>query len=294
MRIKILTIVMVVLTFTALVSFEPVYASYDFDPEPANTNEINNWCDSEYTGENVVECKSLLIDFWINGYTELGYTSFLKHWFEHQAELSVLDEYDRGYTDGINYALSEMTVEYDQFIDSSSPYYVDESLSWDMYSVRFSGLQVYLNGVLIYDNGKALNGYKVTAHETYFVLGDVVDFETTVGIYSAGVEVNSDNPINIELMYNPLGLDVYEEIFADNAYDRGVDDGYSLGYSDGLAQGPEDALAIQNMLPGILGAVFAFVFQVFSVNVLGISVMSIIVVLAGAAAAIMVFKLFFK
>jgi hypothetical protein len=86
------------------------------------------------------------------------------------------------------------------------------------------------------------------------------------------------------------GYDYFDQFESDDIYD----DGYSDGYSDGIAQGMDDILAIRNMIPGILGVIFAFFFTLSTINVLGISILNIIVAMASIAIGLAIFKLFFK
>lgn len=103
-----------------------------------------------------------------------------------------------------------------------------------------------------------------------------------------------------------------------SAYDAGLNDGYTKGYEDskevygyfndnewysaldwgieqyqsGLSQGPQDALAIRNMIPGILGIFIAFFFQIASVTVLGISALDIIALIFGIAVTLFLIRVF--
>lgn len=63
-------------------------------------------------------------------------------------------------------------------------------------------------------------------------------------------------------------------------------------YQDGLAQGPQDALAIRNMIPGILGVMIAFFFQIASISVLGISVLDILALTLGITVTIFLLRVF--
>lgn len=105
---------------------------------------------------------------------------------------------------------------------------------------------------------------------------------------------------------------------ADSTYEAGLNDGYNKGYEDskevygyfnndewftaldwgieqyqsGLSQGPQDALAIRNMIPGILGIFIAFFFQIASVTVLGISALDIIALIFGIAVTLFLIRVF--
>jgi hypothetical protein len=63
-------------------------------------------------------------------------------------------------------------------------------------------------------------------------------------------------------------------------------------YQDGLAQGPQDALAIRNMIPGILGVMIAFFFQIASISVLGISILDILALTLGITVTIFLLRVF--
>lgn len=72
-----------------------------------------------------------------------------------------------------------------------------------------------------------------------------------------------------------------------NANDWGND-----RYNDGLAQGPQDALAIRNLIPGVLGVMIAFFFQIASISVLGISVLDIIALTLGITVTMFLLRVF--
>jgi hypothetical protein len=102
------------------------------------------------------------------------------------------------------------------------------------------------------------------------------------------------------------------------AYDKGYNDGYDNGfntaeqqygylsdgnfldaltygnqrYNEGLSQGPQDALAIRNMIPGILGVMIAFFFQIASISVLGISVLDILALTLGITVTVFLIRVF--
>ena len=63
-------------------------------------------------------------------------------------------------------------------------------------------------------------------------------------------------------------------------------------YAAGLSQGPQDALAIRNLIPGILGVMIAFFFQVASISVLGISVLDILALTLGITVTIFLLRVF--
>jgi uncharacterized membrane protein YeaQ/YmgE (transglycosylase-associated protein family) len=275
MRIKILTIVMVVLTFMVFVSVEPVYA------ETVEIADVLTYSDVSYESSYDGTAGG-----YVGGYTE---PMFVPQSSKRPTMLYMLD----GFTCPADTAPLRSFVEFGtthDFTDTESGGWI-EDIPW------FVGVPDGYNWVRFFSAVYIPYGTPQETWDNYRSSNDV-----EVMGFTAGIIVQSHVIETLFSSYYDSGYnfgeseteEYYEQDIIPDLEDDAYDDGYSEGYSDGLAQGPEDALAIQNMLPGILGAVFAFVFQVFSVNVLGISVMSIIVVLAGAAVAIMVFKLFFK
>jgi hypothetical protein len=67
---------------------------------------------------------------------------------------------------------------------------------------------------------------------------------------------------------------------------------YNIGYSNGLDQASTNALAIRNMIPGILGITFAFFFQLASVSFLGITALDLIAGVITIATAIFIMRIF--
>jgi uncharacterized membrane protein YeaQ/YmgE (transglycosylase-associated protein family) len=276
MRIKILTIVMVVLTFTALVSVEPVYA------ETVEMAEVLIYDDIPYESSY-----DTTIGDYVGGYTD---PVFIPQSDKRPTTLYMVDDFT--YTGGS--APLRSFVQFgttSSFTTTLSGGFVDE-MPW------FVGVPDGYNWVRFFTSMFVPSGSN--ASETWAAF--YVNNDLELMGFTSGIIIQAHIIETLFSTYYAAGYDLaeseteeyYEQYIIPDLEDDAYDDGYSEGYSEGLAQGPEDALALQNMLPGILGSVFAFVFQVFSINVLGISIMSVIVLLAGAAVAIMVFKLFFK
>ena len=67
---------------------------------------------------------------------------------------------------------------------------------------------------------------------------------------------------------------------------------YYRGYND---KDPEaDALAIRNLLPGVLGAIWAFFFTIAQFSVLGVSLLDVLVLVLVVGGAIMVIRIVFR
>jgi hypothetical protein len=67
---------------------------------------------------------------------------------------------------------------------------------------------------------------------------------------------------------------------------------FNDGYAEGLTQGSTNALAIRNMIPGILGVTFAFFFQLASISFLGISALDLIGAVITIATSIFIIRIF--
>ena len=65
-------------------------------------------------------------------------------------------------------------------------------------------------------------------------------------------------------------------------------------YNEALSQGEANALAIQNMIPGLLGVIFAFFFQLASISVLGVTALDLIAALFGLGVVLVVLKAVIK
>ena len=65
-------------------------------------------------------------------------------------------------------------------------------------------------------------------------------------------------------------------------------------YQNGLSQGSEDTLALQNMIPGVLGVMIAFFFQLASISVLGVTILDVIALIFGIGVLLFVFKVLVK
>lgn len=144
---------------------------------------------------------------------------------------------------------------------------------------------------------------------------------------------NGTNDPNFEIGGNDVDLtlefykpeDLYITAYKSNynlvqSYEEGLEDGYNDGLTDGrnefgyrdedtlysatlwgymeyqrgLSQGQSDTLALQNMIPGVLGTMIAFFFQMASISVLGVSVLDILVLFFGIGIVLLVFKTFVK
>ena len=103
----------------------------------------------------------------------------------------------------------------------------------------------------------------------------------------------------------------YQDGIDDNTsdtYDQGYLDGYSDGednqyaidyalwyvdrYQQGLTDLANGAIALTEFVPGILGVVFAFFFQLASIEFLGISILEVLTALFGIGIAIFIIKIF--
>lgn len=67
---------------------------------------------------------------------------------------------------------------------------------------------------------------------------------------------------------------------------------YNDGYANGIATASTNALAIRNMIPGILGVTFAFFFQLASISFLGISALDLIGAMITIATSIFIIRIF--
>jgi len=90
--------------------------------------------------------------------------------------------------------------------------------------------------------------------------------------------------------------DAYDGLIAgtDN-YDDGA---WSSGYYEGVAFGSADSLtnafAIQSFIPGVLGSFLGFFWQMATIEILGISAVSILITLFTISAALLFFKVFLQ
>lgn len=115
------------------------------------------------------------------------------------------------------------------------------------------------------------------------------------------------------VIYNSL----YDSVVAyEGAYGNGYGSGYEQGkedyayddngnyvdaatwgqqqYQNGLSQGESNSLAIQNMIPGILGVMIAFFLQLASISVLGVTILDLIVLMFGLSIVLLLFRTLVK
>lgn len=87
----------------------------------------------------------------------------------------------------------------------------------------------------------------------------------------------------------------YTDVFSNGFAFVGLDPELSHDWSNYYASHASDyTLAITSFIPGILGSIFVFFFQMASIEFLGISALEVIAMFAVVAVAILVFKLFFS
>lgn len=85
--------------------------------------------------------------------------------------------------------------------------------------------------------------------------------------------------------------ETYQSAFQDGA-DSMYAELYDSRYAEGLEAGGNGTLALVNFIPGVMGSVFAFFFQVASIEFMGISPLEVIAAFASIAATLFVFKVF--
>lgn len=95
--------------------------------------------------------------------------------------------------------------------------------------------------------------------------------------------------------------DEYNDLVYDNIWDDGFTYGYDLGFDTGYNEGKFDGLnendlnfKIMNFLPGILGVIFMFFFQITSIEFMGISLLQVLSVVLSVAAVYLLIKFFLK
>ena len=115
----------------------------------------------------------------------------------------------------------------------------------------------------VYDYGQSTNLEYITIFDNLY--DGIIDF-------AAGVQVGLIDGFND-------GRDYYA--YEDNGSYYTATYWGNQRYQDGLSQGESNSLAIQNMIPGILGVMFAFFFQLASISVLGVTALDLIALLFG-------------
>ena len=195
----------------------------------------------------------------------LQYDRAYDSWVENQTGYTYYDGYDAGYLLG----------------QEDYGYYDISNEDWitaDDYALLIKEL-IYLNGIesvssyvmensYDYNLGKQAYGYYNSISETYMNSNQSYQLGRSDGInwaYINGFESAGKNPL---LSYD------WTVYFADHADDM--------------------QLSITSFIPGILGSIFAFFFQLASIEVLGISALEILALLVTVAVALLVFKAFFK
>lgn len=115
---------------------------------------------------------------------------------------------------------------------------------------------------------------------SYIIAGDIKDdlIGWNLG-YQTGLESGYD-----------LGYDKGYDVAKDDYYDSR----FEAGRLKGLAEGKNDLKSILAFVPGVLGAIFMFFFQVASVEVLGISLLSILTLIFTVGMLIFIIRIFFK
>ena len=135
---------------------------------------------------------------------------------------------------------------------------------------------------------------------------------------SSGNDVDvSISGIDLDDWYLYVYNSLYDSVVAyEGAYGNGFGSGYEQGkedfayddngnyidattwgntqYQNGLSQGSADTLSLQNMIPGILGVIFAFFFQLASISVLGVTALDLIAALFGLGVVLVVLKAVIK
>ena len=103
--------------------------------------------------------------------------------------------------------------------------------------------------------------------------------------YSQGENDTDDYYLNEVI---PGVQDTYEGYGYQQAYDEFFDSRYQAGYSDAQTEGP----ALISYIPGILGVVMGFFFQIASIEFAGVSILDVLVAVFGITVALLLFKIF--
>ncbi|MDD4157269.1 MAG: InlB B-repeat-containing protein [Candidatus Cloacimonetes bacterium] len=83
------------------------------------------------------------------------------------------------------------------------------------------------------------------------------------------------------------GFDGYQEGYVnDGSY------AYEKGYTQGTTDSIDNSNAIERFIPGILGVLFGFFFQLASISVMGISVLDVLVLLFALGVVLLIIKIF--
>jgi hypothetical protein len=158
--------------------------------------------------------------------------------------------------------------------------YVTPNFSLE-FSYQYSGLPAMLTYDYVYENS-----YIRIKDESY--IGDAdpshIEYYTNIG-YNNGA---SDTENYYDTVIIPQVQETYEAIGFQDAYDQYYTSRYQAGYADAQTEGP----ALISYIPGILGVVMSFFFQIASIEFAGVSILNVIVALFGITVALLIFKIF--
>lgn len=173
-------------------------------------------------------------------------------------------KYIEFYSDGFNYVfdISRILGINLTFIDLQAP------------QIPFWGLNISS-----YDN-KILEGTSYKLNENYKIR--IRDFEFLDNAnFAEGYQRGYTNA-EIDL------LDPYYEI----GYQAAKDEFYLSRYAEGRASVESDNNALIDYIPGILGVVVAFFFQIASISFAGVSILDVLVAMFAVVVGLMIFKMF--
>lgn len=123
-----------------------------------------------------------------------------------------------------------------------------------------------------------------------------------IDAYNTGFRNGKDKGLDEGLeIAKDMYADGYDEAKRDYAYYDSDSDTYIsarayglIRFQEGLGEGDSLELQIYNFLPGVLGSIFLFFFQIASIKFMGISLLSIISLVIGVAAIVFLIRFFLK
>ena len=181
------------------------------------------------------------------------------------------------------------------FVYSGSTIATNISMIFFHYSL--SGSQ-YSYVRLFDSSGNLLSSYPMVAFDANTHIFRKISLETDYdlgfiegmkqGIDKGKIQGQNDMQSYYENTVIPGVQTTYENIGYQDAYDEFYNARYQEGYSDGTGEGP----ALINYIPGILGVVMGFFFQIASIEFAGVSILDVVVALFGITVALLIFKIF--
>ena len=174
-----------------------------------------------------------------------------------------------------------------------------------MFGLEFNNRDYSYHFELVWTTSSELYIYWVDTYYPIYENSSGNDVDVNLVLHNASQQYISAYNTTYDLLkdYEDGVEDGYANGLADGREDFGYRDGDSLynanlwgalEYQRGLSQGQSDTLALQNMIPGVLGTMIAFFFQMASISVLGVSVLDILVLFFGIGVVLLVFKTFVK